>query len=665
MKLEVISCPKGFAPIVILQTLAENASKEKPITCKEIVEILQDEFTIERKSVERIVKQLKYAGVPINGVNEVSDEYDEPERCFRISRSGIYLERDFSDENLQLLIDSVLYSKYISKAEAEELMRKIRDMGSATFQKKNKGIAKLSSVYHARETRFFKELNVIQQAIAQEKKLSFSYGTYKENNGKFVIEERDNKVSPYHLVFSNGKYYLIGYREEKNQIWHYRVDKIYKAKIESGDRKPITDTALKGVSIGDYVLQHPFLFTGDAKRIVMKVNSDQIGHVVDTFGENFQRISYDKLTVTIAVNCAEDDAYYWALQFSGIVEVLEPQSLRARLRAAAEELTMRYSGKAGDRYEKALRHYEHGGTLELYDIPLKGKTKHQKLKNVRNLRLADNGISDVSFISNYLHSLRAVCIYNNPVQDLSVLKDSKVYWLELDNLDVQDYGFLKEMPALKTLSLKLSGGEDYSALGELSKLESLRFSCPNANLSFLKGLSLHYLELNVGETDYSPLYEMVGLKRLTIPFEIKEKLDEARLLKNNPELCISTDEGRRNAQKHNMALYGDNAYPRKVLHTAFGHTKVHIGKKDEIIEAVEKIFDSFPEKEKQVARLYFSELKTKEEIAKELSLSVAVVQELVYEVAKKLRSDYYNAPLRKFVEEHDWNRNYSLKDIIK
>ena len=665
MKLDVISCPKGFAPIVILQTLAENASKEKPITCKEIVEILQDEFTIERKSVERIVKQLKYAGVPINGVNEVSDEYDEPERCFRISRSGIYLERDFSDENLQLLIDSVLYSKYISKAEAEELMRKIRDMGSATFQKKNKGIAKLSSVYHARETRFFKELNVIQQAIAQEKKLSFSYGTYKENNGKFVIEERDNKVSPYHLVFSNGKYYLIGYREEKNQIWHYRVDKIYKAKIESGDRKPITDTALKGVSIGDYVLQHPFLFTGDAKRIVMKVNSDQIGHVVDTFGENFQRISYDKLTVTIAVNCAEDDAYYWALQFSGIVEVLEPQSLRARLRAAAEELTMRYSGKAGDRYEKALRHYEHGGTLELYDIPLKGKTKHQKLKNVRNLRLADNGISDVSFISNYLHSLRAVCIYNNPVQDLSVLKDSKVYWLELDNLDVQDYGFLKEMPALKTLSLKLSGGEDYSALGELSKLESLRFSCPNANLSFLKGLSLHYLELNVGETDYSPLYEMVGLKRLTIPFEIKEKLDEARLLKNNPELCISTDEGRRNAQKHNMALYGDNAYPRKVLHTAFGHTKVHIGKKDEIIEAVEKIFDSFPEKEKQVARLYFSELKTKEEIAKELSLSVAVVQELVYEVAKKLRSDYYNAPLRKFVEEHDWNRNYSLKDIIK
>ena len=79
----------------------------------------------------------------------------------------------------------------------------------------------------------------------------------------------------------------------------------------------------------------------------------------------------------------------------------------------------------------------------------------------------------------------------------------------------------------------------------------------------------------------------------------------------------------------------------------------------------EKIFNSFPEREKQVAQLYYQELKSKEEIAKELSLSETGVQELVYEVAKKLRSDYYNASLRKFVEEHDWNRNYSLKDIIK
>ena len=414
MKLEPILCPKGFAPIVVLQVLAENASKEKPITCKEIVDLLKDEFQIERKSVERIVKQLKCAGAPINGINEISDGGN-----YRISRSGIYLERDFSDENLQLLIDSVLYSKYISKEEAEDLIKKIRAMGSTTFQKKNKGIAKLSSVYHARETRFFKELNVIQQAIAQEKKLSFLYGTYKENNGKFEIAERGDTVSPYHLVFSNGKYYLVGYNEDKNQIWHYRVDKINKAKIVSADRKPITDTALKGVSIGDYVLQHPFLFTGPPERIVMKVNSDKIGHVKDAFGENFCEISYDKLTTTISVNCAEDDAYYWALQFSGIVEVLEPQELRERLRVAAEELMFRYMSREGDRYNEALRKAEVNGDLDLTGIKIGNKTKHHKM-GLRSLTLSDNDLKDIEFVRNY-GELRTIKIFNNAVTDFSPL----------------------------------------------------------------------------------------------------------------------------------------------------------------------------------------------------------------------------------------------------
>ena len=301
MKLDVIACPKGFAPIVILQVLAEKASKEQPITCKDIVEILQDEFPIERKSVERIVKQLKYVGFPINGVNEISDEYDEIEKNYRISRNGLYLEREFSDENLQLLIDSVLYSKYISTSEAEELIKKIRSMGGERFQAKNKGIAKLGSVYHAREANFFKELNVIQQAIASEKQVSFVYGKYQVLDGKIEIVERINTVSPYHLVFSNGNYYLIGYLHEKEEIWHHRVDKIFKAKMKNEPMKPIKDTELKSSSIGEYLLAHPNLFTGKASTVVFKVQADQIGYVIDTFGDNINKVTSDKFSMTVSV----------------------------------------------------------------------------------------------------------------------------------------------------------------------------------------------------------------------------------------------------------------------------------------------------------------------------------------------------------------------------
>ena len=603
MKLEVISCPKGFAPIVVLQTLAENASKEKPITCKQIVEILQDEFTIERKSVERIVKQLKYAGVPINGVNEISEDYEEPEKNFRISRSGIYLERDFSDENLQLLIDSVLYSKYISKAEAEELMKKIRDMGSATFQKKNKGIAKLSSVYHARETRFFKELNVIQQAIAQEKKLSFSYGAYKENNGKFVIEERDNKVSPYHLVFSNGKYYLIGYREEKNQIWHYRVDKIYKAKIESGDRKPITDTALKGVSIGDYVLQHPFLFTGTSERIVMKVNSDQIGHVVDTFGENFQRISYDKLTTTIAVNCAEDDAYYWALQFSGIVEVLEPQNLRERLRVAAEELAMRYMNGDGDKYNEALRKSENNGDLDLTGIHVKNRTQHYKLY-LKTLTLSDNDVADISFVKNY-ERLNIIKLFNNPITDLSPLSTcDKTHTLWLKNLAITDLSALVLMKGLRCLDLE---------------------QCENV--------------------DGSALYQMPNLESLRIRGSVKN-LDVEELKKRNPKLDVHITEVR---QRTDFIKSICSEYPLNVLKEAFGYNHVFVGDKEEATLAVDKLLLRLSADERDVAELVFKEGFGESEVSDTLAISVEEIGRRMESCKKKFKHKSYNRGLEKYI----------------
>ena len=67
------------------------------------------------------------------------------------------------------------------------------------------------------------------------------------------------------------------------------------------------------------------------------------------------RVSSDKLTTTIAVRCAADDAYYWALQFGGIVEVLQPQKLRERLRATAEEMVMRYTKSDSDKYSEAIR----------------------------------------------------------------------------------------------------------------------------------------------------------------------------------------------------------------------------------------------------------------------------------------------------------------------
>lgn len=616
MDLRVDGCYKKFAPLYILQILERYTDEKHTITYEEICEKLEkDGFPMERKAISRHAEALKDIGFKIHGVGE----RDENDKKIKTKR-GIWLEKDFSDENLQMLIDSVLYSKYISQVEAEQLIKKIRGMGSATFQQKNKGIAKLSSVYHAREAGFFKQLNVIQQAIAQEQKVKFVYGKYQALNGKIEITERENTVSPYQLVFSNGKYYLIGYLHEKEQIWHFRVDRIFKAKLLNEARKSVYDTELKGISIGDYLLTHPNLFTGKASSVVLKVNSDQIGHVIDTFGENFTVRKNDKLTTTIELRCNQDDAYYWALQFSNIVEVLEPQELRERLRAAVEELTLRYMSSESDRYAEALRGSENNGDLDLSGIKLGNRTKHHKLF-VKSLTLSDNEIDNIEFVRNY-DGLCHVKLLNNPITNLSPLTAcERAHTVTLKNLKIRDLSALVGMKSLKYLYLEKCEEVDGSAIYQMDKLESLRIEGSVKNLD----------------------------------------LDE--LKKRNPNLRVSIQEVR---ERMDFVKCACSEYPLNVLREALGYNHVLVGDKEEATIAVDRLLLRLSPDEYEVADLVFRENLGEAEVSDILAISVDEIARRRESYKKKFKMKAYNRGLEKFLAiknpkstnalEHLWDK---------
>ena len=592
---------KKYAPFYVLEILQKYTDAEHKLTYEEILHKLENaNVYLERKAVARCVEELRDIGYTIHGVGE----RDEDGKKIKTKR-GVWMEKEFSDENLQMLIDSVLYSKYISSTEAENLITKIRDMGSAHFQQKNKGIAKLSSVYHAHEANFFKELGVIQQAIANDKKLSFSYGKYKVKveSGKFEIEEKDNKVSPYHLVFCNGKYYLIGYNHYENQIWHFRVDKIYKAKMENEPIKPSQDTELKNISIGDYLLTHPNLFTGKATNIVLKVKSDQIGHVVDTFGENFTTHRSDKLTTTISLRCNQDDAYYWALQFSGIVEVLEPQELRERLRAAAEELALRYMSGEGDRYEEALRKSDVNGDLDLTGIKLGNKCKHQKLF-VKSLTLSDNELKDIGFVGKY-DGLCSARLFNNPIVDLSPLTAcERLHTVWLKNLKVKDLSALIGVKGLKYLHLE--------------KCE---------------------------DVDGSAIYQMPNLELIRLEGSVKN-LDLEELQKRNPKLRIEARESR---ERMDFVKSACSEYPLNVLKEALGYNHVLVGDKEEATREVDKMLLRLPPDEYEVADLVFREDLGEAEISDILAISIDEIARRRNSYKKKFKMKAYNRGLEKFV----------------
>ena len=77
---------------------------------------------------------------------------------------------------------------------------------------------KLSTAGGGRE--LSQRLAKIETAISRRKTIEFSYYSLQRD------EVSDRKVNPYHLVFRNGQFYLIGYSHERDQVRVFRLSRI-------------------------------------------------------------------------------------------------------------------------------------------------------------------------------------------------------------------------------------------------------------------------------------------------------------------------------------------------------------------------------------------------------------------------------------------------------
>lgn len=120
--------PKKLTIMNILDILKRYTDENHRLSQKEIQDILEREYdmTVERKAVKRNLMYLIEFGYNIN--------YSESVRIFKdkdgkeqenVILSDFYLEREFTDSELRLLIDSVLFSNHIPYKQDKELVDKL------------------------------------------------------------------------------------------------------------------------------------------------------------------------------------------------------------------------------------------------------------------------------------------------------------------------------------------------------------------------------------------------------------------------------------------------------------------------------------------------------------------------------------------------------------
>lgn len=314
---------KKMLNLMILKILEKYSDADHCLTQKRIIELLDLEYGMQcdRKSVATNINSLKEMGYDI--VKE---------------RDGAYLIREFEDWELRVLIDSVLFSQTISRSKAKQLIEKLKTLGNKYFSAKVKHIVNLPELHRSDNKSVALTLDALNDAISQNKKISFTYNSYGEDLKLHARRAEPYVVSPYQMVATNGRYYLIANNDKYDDFSHYRVDKMTNVKILDETSRPVKEFAPNGLNLPQHMAEHIYMFSGESVRVKFWIYQHMLDTLVDWFGKDFNILQHEGDRILISVRVNLQAMKYWVLQFGKHVEVIEPQILRDEIKNIAENI---------------------------------------------------------------------------------------------------------------------------------------------------------------------------------------------------------------------------------------------------------------------------------------------------------------------------------------
>ncbi len=314
----------GLIPVYILKILSQTDASHR-LTQKDLLQLLHEKYDVKisRGTLGSYLHELRQA------------HYISGER-------GIYRNRDLSDEEIRIVIDSVLFGHLLPQDQAKALIGKLQSLGSLALERKVRAIHELPDINHNNNEHLYEIMEALDEAIENHKRVritSCRYGIDKQ-----LHETSTRIVDPYYIVSDLSRFYLICHNDGSDDLGNRRLDRM--AKVEILEEGCVSIRTLSsyahGFDLGDYMREHIYMFAGDSETCQLKIVKDHIGDFIDWYGTSFHVMEEDEEYVLISAKINTQALYYWVLQYGEMVEVLSPLSLREKVKAGLTRMLARY-----------------------------------------------------------------------------------------------------------------------------------------------------------------------------------------------------------------------------------------------------------------------------------------------------------------------------------
>ena len=349
--------PKKLLILYILDILQKYTDEEHRLSQKEIQDILKKEYEmpVDRKAIKRNLLNLIEYGSSI-GYREVSRKeifrkksVVSDEDSLDLEDKGIpeddllwtdfYLKQKFTNEELRLLIDSLLFSKHIPYSQAKELIKKLESLSNIYFKSCSQYIYPLP-VERTDNKQVFYNIAILDDAIRKKKKVLFEYAEYHTDKKMHLKKREDGSVreyiiTPYQMAVQEGKYYLICNYDKYDDISNYRVDRIRNIQILEEKGKPFETlkwSEHQPMNLNKYMKEHVYMYSSENAFVKFRIVKAMISDVIDLFGKGVDFSEETDTHVSVSVHVNERAAEQFAKNYAPDVVILQPKRLRDKLR---------------------------------------------------------------------------------------------------------------------------------------------------------------------------------------------------------------------------------------------------------------------------------------------------------------------------------------------
>lgn len=323
--------------LYIMKFFMEKTDDDYGVTVADIIEYLDSyEIVAERKSIYNDIECLRDFGMDIVKT-----------KVGKISLFSL-VSREFTLEEIKLLIDAVQSSKFITLKKSRDLIRKIETLTSENQAKElHRQVIVANRVKNSNED-IYRNIDSINRAINNKRKISFYYTQWavSRTGAKKIVRVRrhDGKrylLTPKALTWDDENYYLIAYDKEAEKLKHFRVDKMEDIAVE--ETRADSTKAVDKFDLAVYTKQVFGMYGGETVSVKLCFDDSLIGVVVDRFSDRVFIQPHGDGTFTMSAEVMLSPQFFgWLFSFGDKVQITSPKSAKQEFNAYLDSVKAQY-----------------------------------------------------------------------------------------------------------------------------------------------------------------------------------------------------------------------------------------------------------------------------------------------------------------------------------